>query len=500
MTDLDELIRAADPARGVDIPEPHWGHPRVVHPLSVRPTRARSGRVGFTGIRRGWPWLVIGSVAMIVGVLAAVLVAVVPGPAGPRSAAAAVLEAAAAAAGQQPALQPGQYRYTETQTEIHLGLYQYQNSTIGSTEVAAAQAGQTDRAWTGNDGTGRHLLTLGARQYPSAADQTTWAASGTYQDDFFTSLTDGGGQAETQAPLMDVSGLPTDPGPLARVIAEQKLPVDDRSRADPVQGEDASQLDDGRPYSVFEGAAVLLIGPTAGMTPALASALFQVMADQPGVKSLGTVTTHDGRSGEGVALPSADSTQVAEVIVDPDGGQLLEARFVLPPTTAPAHDSCEGPAAATTTTCVPATGDFVSEMPWWTDVVAQGVVGATTTAIPATGTLRPTATLVPGPPIDVRATAVPGGGVQLSWTAPADTGGGPVTDYVIEHVDQQGWGHEMSSQDTKSAATSYLWPDTDPNDPTFSVQAVNADGYGPASAPVTVSATPATTPPASPSP
>jgi fibronectin type III domain protein len=500
MTDLDELIRAADPALGMNIPEPRWEHPRAVHPLPAAPARTRGGRVRVTGVRRGQPWLVAGLAAVAMGVLAAVLMSVVPGPAGPQSAAAAVLEEASAAAGQQPVLPPGQYWYAETQTQVHLGLYQYQGDSTGDTEVASAQEGQTDQAWTGNDGTGHHLVTLGARQYPSAADQATWATSGTSQNAFSTSWTDGGGQAQTQQSLMDVSGLPTDPGQLERVIAQQKLPIDDRFGPDLVQDGDAYHLDDGQPYSVFEGAAVLLIGPTAGMTPALASALFQVMADQPGVELLGTVTAHDGQSGAGIALPSADSTQVAEVIVDPDGGQLLEARFVLPPTTTPARNSCGGPAVATTTTCGPATGDFVSEAPWWTDVVARGVVGTATTTVPATGTVRPTATLVPGPPTDVVATAVPGGGIQLTWTAPADVGDGPVTDYVIERVDQQGRARTTSSQDTRSATTTYLWPDTDPNDPTFSVQAVNADGYGPASAPVTVSAVPATTPPASPSP
>jgi hypothetical protein len=499
MTDLDELIRAADPARGLDIPEPRWEHPRAVHPLPVTPARTRGGRVGLTGVRRGRPWLVAGLAAVAMGVLAAVLVAMVPGPTGPQSAAAAVLEEAAAAAGQQPVLPPGQYRYTETQTQVHQGLYE--SKPTGAEEVATAASGETDQSWAGSDGSAHRLLTVGARRYPSAADRAVWIAALTAQLEVQMTAWMDTGKTQTTVPLIDVANLPTDPSTLAAMIAANDLPVSPPrtggSRGGAAQTIVSFVLSDGRHYSVFEGAAALLIGSTSGMTPALASALFKVMAAQPGVELLGTVTDHDGQQGQGLGLPTAGSTQVSEVIVDADSGQLLEAAFVLPPTAIPESSSCGGPAAATTTTtCVSSTGYFSSTAPDWTDVVARGVVGSGTTTAPPTGTIVPTATLVPAAPTDLTATAAVGG-VRLAWAAPTDTGGGPVTDYLVARSAL----NSRSVQNVGSAATAFTYPtDTlDPTQATFTVQAVNADGYGPASAPVTVASVP-TPPPVSLSP
>jgi hypothetical protein len=498
MIDLDELIRAADPALGVNIPEPRWEHPGVVRPLPPGPTRIGARGVGIARIQRGRPWLVVGLVAVVVGVLAAVLVAVVPGPAGPRSAAAAVLEETAAVAGQQPDLQPGQYLYTETQTEIHQGLYE--SKPTGAEEVATAASGETDQSWAGSDGSAHRSLTVGARRYPSAADRAAWIAGLTAQLEMQMTAWMDTGETQTTVPLIDVANLPTDPSTLAAMIAANDLPASPPrtggSRGGAAQTIISFVLSDGRHYSVFEGAAALLIGSTSGMTPALASALFKVMAAQPGVELLGTVTDHDGQQGQGLALPTAGSTQVSEVIVDADSGQLLEAAFVRPPTAIPESSSCGGPAAATTTTCVPSTGYFSSTAPDWTDVVARGVVGSGTATVPATGTIVPTAALVPAAPTDLTATAAVGG-VRLAWAAPTDTGGGPVTDYLVARSAL----NSRSVQNVGSATAAFTYPtDTlDPTQATFTVQAVNADGYGPASAPVTVTSVP-TPPPVSLSP
>ena len=82
-------------------------------------------------------------------------------------------------------------------------------------------------------------------------------------------------------PLLNVSDLPTDPKALAQVIAAGGLQTN-------------IDLIPAGPNATFERAATLLVGPTAGMTPALASALFQVLAGQPGVQLLGSVTDHEG--------------------------------------------------------------------------------------------------------------------------------------------------------------------------------------------------------------
>ncbi|HEX3946440.1 MAG TPA: hypothetical protein VHW47_01990 [Acidimicrobiales bacterium] len=480
--DMDTRVRQADPALGLPVPsgssaEARWRYRQLTvdpGPSGRLPATRRAHRPGLH--HRGWTAAVALSLA---AVLAVALLLAVPGSGSPS--AAAVLEQAAAAAGQQATLAPGQYLYTETQTEIHEGLYQ------DDTEMAAAVVGETDQSWIDRTGNGRHLLTVGTRDLPTAADEAIWAANTTGIP--LAMDLGNGGRPQTTDSLVDAAGLPTDPTELAAMIAANKLPVHTpatRGQVDPSQESGASVLGDGRPYTVAEGAAALLIGPTTGMTPGLASALFQVLADQPDVRLLGIVTDHAGQQGQGVTLPTDDRVGVSEVVVDPTDGQLLEARFTLPPPALPPHRSCEGSAKTTTTVCFAATGTMVATDPMWTDVVARGVVGSTTATVPAAGTVQPTAALVPGAPTGLVATATPGGGVVLSWKAPVDPGRGPITDYVVQRVDQRGWGHEMSGQDTKSAATTYRWPYTDSNDPRYTVQAANADGYGPASAPAAV--------------
>lgn len=512
--DLDTLIRLADPARGIDIPtgdglrlvatgpggvsgaedvsaetSSERGHPSPLD--SKRPGRR------WHGSHRRRRWFAGAGVAAAAAVLVAILVAVVPGPTGLRSAAAAVLQQAATAAGEQAPLGPGQYLYTETQTEVHHGLYDY--GPAGGSEVGTATSGETDQSWAGGDGDGHQFVTVGTRQYPSAADQAAWAAAPTARLGVPMTAWQPTGATRGTVPLMDLSGLPTNPTALAARIAAQDLPTvpTASTRGGGLTATVLTyQLIDGYPYSVFEGAAILLVVPSTGMTPALASALFQVMAAQPGVRLLGTVSDHDGREGQGLALPTAGSTRVSEVIVDPESGQLLEARFVSPPTVIPAQRTCGGAAAVTTTTCVPYTGYSGSTAPKWTDVVARGVVGSGTATVPATGTIAPTATLVPGAPTGLTATATVGG-IHLTWTAPADAGAGPVTDYLVGRTTGDGRGVE----DVGSATTTFTYPtDTfSPTEATFTVQAVNADGYGPASASVTITSVPAP-PPVFPSP
>lgn len=471
--DLDELVRRADPARDVAIPPAtsagaRWRYAQLTRtPPAARRRRRRR--------RRAAVGLGIGAPAVAAALVLALLV--VPGPAGP-GAAGAVLDRAASAAEHAPsALGPGQYRYTETETGYHVGLYQTGSGEMS--EVATARYEVTNQAWTDASGEGRNLITVGALGYPSPADQATWDANRPSGPVTFQGVSSHFGQSQAVQPILSGGELPTDPAQLASVIARRRLQVNGGGADSTVAGLDAYQLSDGAPYSVFEGAAVLLIGPTSGMTPALAGALLRVMAAQPGARPLGTVTDHDGRSGEGVA-DTAHGTAVDRVVVDPMTGRVLEAEFALPPTSGPAPRSCSGPVGQTATTCATYTGPGISTAPVWTDVVASGVVGSPTATVAPAGALRPVATRVPGAPIDVIPTALPGGaGVHLTWSAPADQGTGPVTGYVV--AEDTGGTYHLGSPAGATAGTELTLPDATPAG-TFTVQAVNAFGSGSASA------------------
>ena len=450
LEELDTLVADADPVLDVTIPSGSCAEARWRY---VQLTTHAAGRVHY----RRRIILTAGIVAPIAAALALLLVIVIPGPSGPKSAAAVLEEAATEARLQNTQLAPGQYLYTQTQSAYQVTLYDAKGTSGEMVKVATAQFNETDQAWTDASGTGRALQTDGGVRFPSAADQAAWNASpsGPSALQQIAQFGENGGQARPEQPLLNVSDLPTDPNVLASVIATGGLHTN-------------IDLISAGPNATFERTATLLVGPTIGMTPALASALFQVLADQPGVQLLGTVTDHDGQQGEGVALATADGTNVSEVIVDPKTGSLLEAQFALP---------------APTDHNVPGIGEAVFA-PVWTDVVATGAVNSNTAILPPVGNAPTTTALVPGAPTGL--TATPGTGqIELSWTAPTNDGASPITDYVIyEYSGQSTTSGPAALFDTHSTATSYTWT-AQADGQTFTVQAVNADGYGPASISVT---------------
>ena len=109
----------------------------------------------------------------------------------------------------------------------------------------------------------------------------------------------------------------------------------------------------------------------------------------------------------------------------------------------------------------------------------------------ATGTTGPPEP--PGAPARLRAVAVAGQArVDLSWTAPADNGGAPITGYKIEASDDNSdpWTEVVT---TTGAGTSYADDGTDSAGPTFEagttryyrVSAINSAGQGEPAAVVT---------------
>jgi len=178
-----------------------------------------------------------------------------------------------------------------------------------------------------------------------------------------------------------VSGLSTDPTILEREIARGR------------QGTNVDLITSG-PSAVFQRAARLLIGPDSGMTSSLASALYQVLANQSGAALLGATTDHSGRQGVGVSLSS--SRGVSELIIDPTSASALEVQF------SPPLPSLSGSPKGPTIRCIVATECGSSTLPpenatslvvpIWTDSVTSGIVNsiASTEVLPP-NTWAPTA-------------------------------------------------------------------------------------------------------------
>jgi hypothetical protein len=471
LEDVDTLFVDADPATGKVIPsgssaEARWRYAQ----LTGQP-------VGQTGGRRRALFMA-GILIPIAAALALVLVNVLPGPTAPKSAAAAVLEQAAAAAGQSGTpLTSGQYLYTETQSQYEVTLYNPVGTSGAMAEVATAQFIQTQEAWTDSGGTGHDIQTDGSVQFPSAADEAAWNASPSGKSMLaqIANFAEEGSEGSTVQPLFNVSKLPTDISTLTAVIANGAL----QTNVDEIPA---------GPSATFERAAALLIGPNVGMTPALASALFHVLANQPGVQLLGTVTDHNGQQGVGVGLATAHGTNVSEVVVDPSSGSLLEARFALPAATIPPNKAevCTGAVDSNAPpTCTHGIGEAIMA-PVWTDVVATGVVDSGTATVPPVGNASTVPNKVPGAPSGLVATPEPNQ-VALSWNVPTNSGGSPITDYVVSEYTGGSIGSGPSGVfDMRSAATKYTWQFlTDGQPYTFTVQAISADGYGAPSSSVT---------------
>ena len=98
------------------------------------------------------------------------------------------------------------------------------------------------------------------------------------------------------------------------------------------------------------------------------------------------------------------------------------------------------------------------------------------------GTGRTTATSAPGAPTGLSATASGTTAINLSWTAPASTGGSAITGYKIEVSPNgtSGWTDQVA--DTNSTATTYAHTGLAAGDTRhYRVSAINANGTGTAS-------------------
>lgn len=210
----------------------------------------------------------------------------------PTSAAAAVLNEASSVAANLPASQvpgPGQYLYYRTTQ----GSVQDSGAPLGERNFLLYST-ETIDTWVAPDGSGRQRIVVAAPHLLYPADQSAWEAAGSpnYEvqsagvfDTKFPSTTRIGGplieevNGENYLAYPDDSKIPTDPSALKQYL----------NRYDHNSG----------PATTFIIAGDLL---QEGASPALRSALFQVVEQLPGVKVLGPTKDEAGRPGLGIAL------------------------------------------------------------------------------------------------------------------------------------------------------------------------------------------------------
>jgi len=366
---VDELVREANPARSARLPGA-WDQRWEAQLATIGRNRRRRQR------RR-----VVAAVGLPLVLCAVVTAIVVPQwSSSPSSAAAAVFDAAASAASQQPAtLAPGQYLYTVTHSEEEAIVYAPQQGDPSATwpSVATATFSETEQLWTDSGGTGRDVITRGPLQFSSAADQAAWDASPTVQ-----SLVASGVAFAPQvtyddlpqSPAPDVSGLPIDPQTLGTMIANGRT------------GTLVDTIPPG-PTATFERAAQLLVGPDRGMSPALESALYQVLAEQPDVTVTTTATGQSGARGTAVSINNASPGDIDQVVVNPLTDTLVEvdtaprARVVSPVHSSGTVCTSSGTSCQSSSGPPPGRGS-VQVGPLWTAPSAPAVVSSDTSTVP----------------------------------------------------------------------------------------------------------------------
>ena len=302
-----EAIESDDQGERNDVPRPD----QIRRRLRSRPRRA----------------VVIGGIGAAVAVVL-LIVLLLPniGQHPPLAAAAELRQIATNAASQStPPLGTGQYLMTEERVSLFANV-----TSVGNTPTPNAQAtvGATIKQWADENGDTCVSANTGPAQFASPANQAAWKAAGLLdrpngQPDISCVSFAGGASTsiglEDGAGVINVSSLPTDPSALAHQLTTGTTDISALNRVSLSQGENAG----------FERAAILLVGPTSGTTPAFTSALYNALSMIPGIDLLGSMTSHSGATGLGFAGDSSVGRSV--IIVNPTNGALLEARNIQNP-------------------------------------------------------------------------------------------------------------------------------------------------------------------------
>lgn len=247
------------------------------------------------------PILVAAGVIAVVVAIVVVVLAPPGSPEAPKSAAAAVLAHAATVAADQPlgpTPGPGQYLYVKTLrggTEV--------GSTRNLRPGWAFTYSETVQEWVAPNGSGRRIVTANPTvTFLTPQDQADWAASGQPMPSQLS--TDGTLPPGSLRPPASANA-PTTPAALERSLS-----------ANPQH----------TVTILFSGAGSIL---NAYGSPAVRSAIYQMIERLPGIQNLGPMTDHLGRKGVGIGLTTTTNGIQNQLIFDPTTSAVLQSQAVV---------------------------------------------------------------------------------------------------------------------------------------------------------------------------
>jgi hypothetical protein len=277
--------------------------------------------------RRSRPAFVLGG-AVAVAAAALLVVVVLPNASNtqvhqPVAPAAQLRQIAARAAGQ-PISSLNADQWLQTRQTV---AFSAQVTEVGTTPTPEAQASvqATINTWSNTNGQACVSVSASAdpARFQGPSNEAAWKAAGLSDTPVnqpipgCTTITTDENQPSGSAAntdVIDVWGLPTNASVLAHQLTTGTTGILKLDRL----------TTDGDQNLGFERAAILLVGPDAGVGPEFSSELYRALAMMSGIRSLGTVKTHTGLNGKGFSAET--SSGQSTIVVDPASGTLLEAR------------------------------------------------------------------------------------------------------------------------------------------------------------------------------
>jgi hypothetical protein len=297
--------------------------------------RRRSARRGFTARRR------LLAFAAALGAAAAVALVLVlnTGPTAQPAAAEILHETATvAAASDAPAALPGpgQFYYRKINRVEVMGwlppgaggdeeMGTMQGGVLPRPDAFKALVPITSEEWLNTEGAGRFRQVTGTPRFFTAQERSAWEAAGSPAPGEPVLEDEHGPWKGFRFP--DTSSLPTEPEALRQAVEANDIEVKGFNLMDPK----ATSLDE--KATIEELINILFEGNP--MRPALRAAIFNALAELPGIKLDTDATDFLGRHGDSIRFGDDERGSATEFIFDPGTSDVLASRDIL---VAPSQD------------------------------------------------------------------------------------------------------------------------------------------------------------------